>query len=310
MNVLVLGGAGYLGTSLVKRLCLDNQVVVVDNLFYKQGYLVADTIKHQNCQFLNIDVMDTPNEAIKKADVIYALHSMVGEPICKLHPEEAQRVNVESIKWLTSKIGKYQQVIYTCSSSGYGKANKKCNEEVPMQSIGLYGKTKEEAEKILMNEVPTAISLRLATVWGRGIVHRLDLLVNDLTWHAVKHKKLSLYEGDFMRTYCHIDDVVDVLYKAKTNHRMLGQIYNVAGDNFSKSQLVEKIKDFVSDLDVSYSEEKDIDERCYSLDCSKINKLGYFMNRTIDTHLQDLIDYYNIVDDNPDITKYMRLSSG
>ena len=306
MGILIFGGAGYLGSMLSKRFLeqYNKKITIVDNLRYNQGYYTSDVLMNKNVTFINCDVMDTPKEVIEKSNLIYDLAALVG-PICDKYPEEAQKTNVEFTKWLVPQIKDHQKLIYLCSSSGYGEANTTCTEETPMSSISLYAKTKEESEKIIMDSGINAVSLRLATVWGRSLYHRLDLLVNDLTWQAVKTSKLELYQGDYKRAYVHIDDVVDLLVGCNFNPRLKG-IYNVAGDNFSKTELVAKIQQLIPNLEVTFSKQVDKDKRSYFLDCSKIGKAGHYFHRTLDTDLQDLINFYKIVDDNQTNLNRMR----
>lgn len=299
MKILILGGAGYIGSMLSKRLTdYNHQIVVVDNLRFKQGYYVSSVLTNKNCHFLNQDIADPKTlDLVKKADIIYNLAALVG-PICDKFPEEAKQTNLESIKKMIPYLGHYQKFCYLCSSSGYGSANKLCTEEDEMKSISLYAKTKEEAEKIVMNEIKCATSFRLATVWGQSLYHRLDLLVNDLTWQAVKNGKLDLFQGNHKRAYVHIDDVVDTLASWRFTRSMSGEIYNVAGDNFDKTMLVAKLLDYFPDLEVNLSEEEDTDKRSYFIDTKKIERLGYKCKKTLDNSLGDLIKFYQLVDDN------------
>lgn len=306
MKILVLGGAGYLGSMLTKKLLENNhKVTVVDNLRFNQGYYVADVLMHPNCIFRNEDVNKLDVKIASSHDIIYNLAALVG-PICDKFPTEAQETNVNSIKRMIPEIGKYQKYCYLCSSSGYGSANKLCTEKDEMKSISLYAKTKEEAEKIVMNEIKCATSFRLATVWGRSLYHRLDLLVNDLTWQAVKNKKLDLFQGNHKRTYVHIDDVVNTLSSWRLDNRMGGEIYNIAGDNFDKAGLVSKLITYFPDLEVKISDKEDFDKRSYFICTKKIESLGYVSKKTVDNSLGDLIKFYQLIDENQENLHRMR----
>lgn len=294
-NILIIGGGGYLGSVLVSYFNtsgLGNKTTVVDSLLFKQGSLVANQLL--NTHFLKTDVMDIPDSIINESDIIYLLAAHVG-PLCDKDKKEAWRVNVEFPEKLVSKL-KNQKLIYACSSSGYGQANKLCNENTPMKSISLYGKSKEEAEKIIM-KYKNATSFRLATVWGYSFRHRFDLLVNDLVWQALKNQKLDLFQGDYMRCYVNIFDVVDIMFLSAFNKTITGEILNIAGDNCTKTQLVEKITRYIPNLQITYSSKKDKDKRSYFIDCNKIKQMGFKINRTLNNSLQDLIKYYNILDE-------------
>lgn len=297
MNILIVGAAGYLGTKLTKRF-LDNgyKVNCIDNLYYKQGPYIADTFLHPACKFELADCMDSTTEKyIRNADHIYWLVALVGGPACDKDRELAQRINVDSVAWLLKKLSPNQRVTFLCSSSGYGCANTVCTEETKMQSISFYGLSKEIGENIIMQH-PNTTSLRLATVWGFSPRMRLDLIVNDLLFKAHKHHKLDLYQGDYMRAYVHIDDVVDTLYLFNYDSRVDGQIYNLAGDNCTKSDLIMYIKSVLGEIDVQYSDQTDYDNRSYFLDCSKLKKLkSYSIKRSLMNNLKDLIPYYNMI---------------
>ena len=129
-----------------------------------------------------------------------------------------------------------------------------------------------------------------------------------MVWQAVKTRKLDLYQGNYKRTYVEITNVIDILDSWKYDKRMNGEIYNVASDNFTKTELVEKIKQFVPNLEVNYSDEEDIDKRSYFLDTTKIERLGYFCKKNLDNSLQDLIKFYEIVDNNQENLDRLRFN--
>lgn len=297
MNILVIGGCGYLGSKLLIQQLYNSRIkklTVVDDLIFNQGHLIANILLNPYINFINCDVEDIPNSVIDKADVIYLLAAYVGGPLCDKYPDEAHRVNLEYPELLVQKL-KGQRLIYTCSSSGYGAADTLCDETTPMKSISLYGQFKEEAEKIVMS-YKNSTSIRLATVWGNSPRHRFDLLINDLTWKASKFEKIDLYQGNYKRCYIHINDVVELLDSFATNKQTAGEIFNAAGENCTKTELVSKIKRFIPKLEISYSDKEDPDKRCYFLNCDKIKNFGYSFKRTINNSLQDLIKYYNILE--------------
>lgn len=305
MKILICGAAGYLGSSLAKKfLDAGHQIIAIDNLLYAQGALVASIFTHPNCDFHKVDCMDFETEKIvKQADVIFWLPAIVGGPACDKNPDEARRINTVSLGWLSKLLSPRQRVIFLCSSSGYGSANILCDEQTPMQSISLYGITKEAGENIIMQH-PRAVALRLATVFGYSPRMRLDLIVNDLTFKALKYKKLSLYQGDFKRAYVSIQDVVDTLYKMRLDSRTDGEIYNLSSDNATKSDLVKYITDWIPECEVSYTDEEDYDKRSYFLNCAKIQELGYMPRHNLRESILDLIKVYKFLDIKDEL--YMR----
>lgn len=296
MKTLIVGGAGYLGVELCSKFVERGQdFTVVDTLIHNQGPYVGHIMTDRHCTFHQTDCMSTQTaQLIKEADHIYWLAALVGGPACDKDKKEAQRVNIDSVKWLLDKASKNQRITYLCSSSGYGRANKVCTETTPMESISFYGLSKEVGEQIIMKH-PRATSLRLATVWGQSRRMRLDLIVNDLTFKAFKHRKLELYQGDYLRSYVHIKDVVETLYRFSMDTRVDNNIYNVGTDNCTKTNLIEEIRKWLPATEISYSDQKDYDDRSYYLDCSKIENLGYKFKYNLADNLPDLIKYYHLI---------------
>lgn len=296
MKTLIVGGAGYLGSQLCSRFIEQGQdLIVVDTLIHNQGPCVGHIMTDKHCEFHQTDCMSTQTaQLIKQADHIYWLAAIVGGPACDKNKSEAQRVNIDAVKWLLDKTSKDQRITYLCSSSGYGRANKVCTETTPMESISFYGLSKEVGEQVIMKH-PKATSLRLATVWGQSCRMRLDLIVNDLTFKAFKHRKLELYQGDYLRSYVNIKDVVDTLYQFDIDSRVCGNIYNVGSDNCTKSDLINEIKQWLPSTEITYSDQKDYDDRSYYLDCTKIQKLGYEFKYKLANSLPELIKYYQLI---------------
>ena len=147
-----------------------------------------------------------------------------------------------------------QPVVYPCTNSGYGTKSGEmhCTEETPLQPISLYGTTKVDAEKALLDS-PNTVTLRLATIFGVSARMRLDLLVNDFTFRAVTDRYLVLYEKDFKRNYLHIEDAAEAFCHVLEHlDEMKGEAYNVGLDaaNLSKEELALEIKRFVPELSI------------------------------------------------------------
>lgn len=292
-NILIIGGAGYLGSTLSQKY-LDNnyKITIIDSLIYKQGYLSSHILLNPNTTFLKEDISNISDDILYQHEIVFLLAAYVG-PICNKYPIESERVNVEAVKNLVKRLKKDQSIVFACSSSGYGNADTLCNETFPFASISLYAKQKETAEKIVM-EHNRACSARLATVWGRSAGRfRFDLLVNQLLWEALKYKELSIYQGNYRRCYINIDDVTNFFYKYAWN---LNGIYNIAGDNCTKQELINKILEILPQTKITYSDKRDPDNRSYFLDCIKLWKAtGFKCQKTLNNNLSELIDYYNIL---------------
>jgi nucleoside-diphosphate-sugar epimerase len=308
-NILITGGAGYIGSVLTNFLIKENfNITVVDRLIYKQKS-IRDLIIKKKIQFNNIDVRNKTEmkKLISKNDIIIPLAALVGAPICKKYPKEAVSINRDSVKFLIDCCSKEQKIIFPVTNSGYGigKKNYICNEKSSLKPISLYGKTKVEAEKIVLSK-NNVICFRLATVFGASPRMRTDLLVNNFTYIAFKKKYLKLYEPHFRRNYIHIKDVVDAIFFAIKNFEILkNETYNLglSEANLTKEDLCKEIQKIIRDFvyEIGF-DQKDPDKRDYFVSNAKIEKKGFKALRSLSFGIKELVNLYKqsklILDDN------------
>ncbi len=301
-KILVTGGAGYIGSILVPML-LDQgyEVEVLDNFMYDSNSLL-DCCANQHFSVIRGDCRDKGilHRALKDAGYILPLAAIVGAPACNADQTAATSVNVEAIKLLLSLRSRQQRIIFPCTNSGYGigEKDKFCTEETPLRPLSLYGRTKVEAEKAIL-DAGNAISLRLATVFGMSPRMRLDLLVNDFVYRAVRDRYLVVFEGHFRRNYIHIRDVARAFIHAIENFdQMRDEPYNVglSDANLSKLELCAKIKKHVPDF--VYMEApvgEDPDKRDYIVSNEKIERTGFKPIYSLEAGIQELIKGYRIL---------------
>ena len=296
MNILVTGGAGYIGSLLVPELInLNYNVTVLDNFMFKQNSLI-NIERKKNFELIIGDVRDNIliKDIIKRFDVIIPLAALVGAPLCDLKPTDAVLINEKSIEFMSKELSNLQRVIMPVSNSGYGigKPNEVCTEETPLNPISLYGRSKVAAEKIIMQR-ENSISFRLATVFGMSPRMRLDLLVNHFVREALREKKLTIFEGHFKRNYVHIRDVANVfLFAIQNFERLKSNTFNfgLENANLSKLELAMKIKNYIKDFIFSESKDgKDPDKRNYIVSNKKILSSGYNFKFDLDLGIQELI---------------------
>ena len=301
-NILVTGGAGYLGSTMVPDLLqLGHKVTVLDSFMYKQSSL-NHVCHHPNFSVVKGDIRieNVMAPVIKKADIVIPLAALVGAPMCSLDPVGAQTVNHEAIALMLKLLSKQQLVLMPTTNSAYGTGDKNnfCTEESPLNPISLYAKEKVEIEKELMQR-ENAISFRLATVFGMSPRMRIDLLVNDFTYRAVYDRFVVLFESSFKRNYVHVRDVSRVFQHAIANFdKLKGQIYNVglSDANVSKKELCERIQKQVQDfvfLDAPVG--KDPDQRNYIVSNAKIEATGFQPIHSLDMGISDLIKGYTMI---------------
>lgn len=303
MNVLMTGGSGYIGSVLVGFL-LDKgiDVTVVDNLMYGQKSLLH-YFAYPGFTFVRGDVRDERlmKELVPGKDFILPLAAIVGAPACDRAPGSSTSINLHSIKLLDRLRGGGQAVIFPTTNSGYGttKGETFCTEDTKLAPISLYGRNKVEAERVLLDS-GNAITLRLATVFGLSPRMRLDLLVNDFTYRALKDGYLVIFEKHFKRNYLHILDVAGCfVYCIEHFDRMKDEPYNVGLNdaNLSKKELALKIKEQLPDLYIHFAEVgSDPDKRNYTVSNAKINGKGFYANRSLDEGIRQLIQGFVMID--------------
>jgi nucleoside-diphosphate-sugar epimerase len=295
-NILVTGGAGYIGSTLVPDLLSKkHKVTVVDNFMYDQTGL-ATSIRDKNFEIIFGDVRDESlmKKLVSKADIIIPLAAIVGAPACDKDPVTAQSINKDSILWLLKQVSKSQQIIMPTTNSAYGSGDKNnfCDENSPLNPLSLYARDKVVVEKSLL-EHENSTSFRLATVFGISPRMRLDLLVNNFTLRAITDGFVIVFEGHFKRNYIHILDVVQAFNLAiEKKDQFKGEIFNVglSQANISKIELCQEIKKIVPDfLFLEAPLGKDPDQRNYIVSNKKIEALGFSPAVSLQEGLNELV---------------------
>jgi nucleoside-diphosphate-sugar epimerase len=301
-NILVTGGAGYLGSTMVPDLlAAGHKVTVLDNFMFKQNSL-NHCCYHPNFSVVkgDIRVEKTMKYLMKNADVIIPLAALVGAPLCGLDPVGATTINHDAIELMLKLLSKEQIVLMPTTNSAYGTGDKDnfCNEESPLRPISQYAIEKVEIERHLMDH-PNAISFRLATVFGMSPRMRIDLLVNDFTYRAVNDRFVVLFESHFKRNYIHVRDVSRVFQHALKNHdTMKGEIYNVglSDANVSKKELCEHIQNQIPEfIFIEEQVGKDPDQRNYIVSNEKIEATGFKQEFSLDRGIGELIKGYTMI---------------
>ena len=302
LSIFITGGAGYLGSILVPSLIQDGyKVTVLDNFLFEQNSL-SHICVNPNFDIVYGDARDEDLVAkhVRDADVVIPLAALVGAPLCDKDPIGATTLNRDAVEMLVGNLTPDQKIIMPITNSGYGigETDKYCTEKTPLNPITLYARTKVEAEGFVLAH-ENGISLRLATVFGMSPRMRVDLLVNDFVYRAVKDRAVVLFESHFKRNYIHVRDVTRAFRHAISNFSaMKGEAYNVglSDANISKWELCEKIQfhlpNFVF-MEAPIGE--DPDKRDYIVSNEKLEATGFKPAHSLDDGIVELIKGYKMI---------------
>lgn len=298
-KILITGGAGYIGSILTPMFLNEGyEVTVYDNFMYSETSLNSHMI-NKNLKIIKEDVRNFAefNKQIHKNDIIIPLAAIVGAPACNFDPIGSEAINKHSVLNLLKNKSKDQIIIMPTTNSAYGTGdnNNICDEKSPLNPISKYAIDKVEVEKALMNK-ENVVSLRLATVFGISPRMRIDLLVNDFVYKAVKDKFIVLFESHFKRNYIHLIDVGrSFLHILNNFSQTKNNIFNVglSEANLSKKELCIEIKKQINELEIFENEfAKDIDQRNYIVSNTKIENSGFKTVITLKDGISELIKGY------------------
>ena len=300
VNVLITGGAGYLGSTLTEHLLTNGyNVTVLDNLMYDQVTLLH-LFKRDGFKFESGDVRDKAllQKLVGEHDVIIPLAAIVGMPACKANPELTVAVNYQQVADIVEVLRDDQKLILPNTNSQYGSSDSIITEDSPFNPLSLYAKTKCDVENIMLAK-GNGVSLRLATVFGVSPRMRTDLLVNDFVYKSVVDGYLVLFEAHFKRNYIHVQDIARTFQFIIENYdKCKGHAFNVglSTANLSKLELAETIKKYIPSLVIKQDDFKeDFDKRNYIVSNEKLEALGWKPIYDLDYGIKQLMSAYKIV---------------
>ncbi len=288
-NILVTGGAGYVGSGLLRELLLkDYNVTCVDKLMFG-GESLLDIWHNKNFNFIKCDINDWDSFDKVLIDgqfnAVIHLAAIVGDPACRMHPELATKTNWDSTKWLLDKSIEYgvKKFVFASTCSNYGKMDNPesyVDEQSTLAPVSLYAELKVKFENYMLSEIekndnfcPT--SLRFSTVYGLSPRMRFDLTVNEFTKDLSMGKELTIFGEKFWRPYCHVKDFsnafITVLEASK--QKVAYNVFNVGDteENYTKQMLVDEIVKIIPDAKINYVE-KNEDPRDYRVNSDKIKR--------------------------------------
>ena len=325
-NILVTGGAGYVGSGLLRELLVNGySVTCVDNLMFG-GESLLDIWHNKNFTFINCDINDS-----EKLDNIFSknnfdgvihLAAIVGDPACKLYSDLANKTNWTSSKWLIekSKSAGVSKFIFASTCSNYGKMDDPeayVDENSRLAPVSLYAELKVKFEKYMLSQMKridgfSPTSLRFSTVYGLSPRMRFDLTVNEFTKDLALGKELLIFGEQFWRPYCHVKDFSNAFITVlkSPNEKVAYNVFNVGDtkENYTKQMLVNEIKKVLPKSKIKYVA-KNEDARDYRVNCDKIQKeLGFKISMTVPDGIKEIkrVIQENLIQD-PEDQKYYNI---
>ncbi len=302
-KILVTGGAGYIGSVLVRQLLAQGYYVrVIDSLKFG-GDALYDVLMHPNFEFQRGDVRDRADvqKAVQGMDGVCHLAAIVGDPACKKFADEAREVNGEGSKLLfeAAEEAGVDRFVFASTCSNYGKMEDPgsfVHENSELRPVSLYAELKVAYEKYLLEDRKdskmAATALRFSTVYGFSSRIRFDLTVNEFTRDVAVGKELVIFGQQFWRPYCHVDDLAGacVLVLGQPREKVKAEVFNVGSteENYTKGMLIEEIGKVAPEIQVRYVEQLD-DPRDYRVNFDKItHDLGFKITKTVPDGIREI----------------------
>ena len=317
-NILVTGGAGYIGSVLTRNLVLSKyNVKVLDSLvFGKDG--ISELVSNDS---VNLFVGDIRNKEIipdvlKEIDCVVHLAAIVGEPLCSKIPKAARQINEFATKHLIDSCKKsgVQRFIFASTCSNYGSSLGLVNEDTTLESLSLYSETKVKSESYILDSKEDNFEpciLRFATAYGISPRMRFDLLVQEFIRDALIDKKISIFGPDHWRPLIHVDDIASACITAIENSSNIsGEVYNVGDNeqNYTKMNLAQLVQKYVPSSTIEVTGSKQ-DLRNYRVSFDKIrNKLNFKVSKTVENGISEILNQINNHTLNPQNSQFSNLA--
>lgn len=298
-NVLLVGGAGYIGSALVPLLLeAGYRVRVLDLLIYGDAP-IRRFIDHPNFTLIQGDFrqVDKVVESLQGIDTVVHLGGLVGDPACALDEDLTVEINLMATKMIAEVAKGYgvSRFVFASTCSVYGEMDGLLTEESPVNPISLYARTKVASEKVLLKMADQGFAptiLRFGTVYGFSGRTRFDLVVNLLTAKAVTEGVITLYGGDQWRPFIHVHDVAKAVMTtiAAPGRAVAGRVFNVGSDeqNHTLAEVAAHVQGIVPGSTI-VDRGANTDKRNYRVSFRAIREeLGFTPDWTLDEGIEQV----------------------
>lgn len=303
MKVLVTGGAGYIGSVLVRQLLEKGyKVRALDSLKFG-GDALYEVMLNPNFEFIKGDIRNTKDveTALKDIDAVAHLAAIVGDPACKKYSDEAHETNWNGSVALFEAAEKagIKKFVFASTCSNYGKMpdpDSFVTETSELRPVSLYAELKVKFEKYILEERKNsnmcATSLRFSTVYGFSPRIRFDLTVNEFTRNAIINGEQEIWGAQFWRPYCHVEDLARavIVVLETDNAKVKSEVFNVGStdENYNKGMIIEEVCKVVPNVKVNYVDMNE-DPRDYRVNFDKIkSQLGYSITKKVPDGVKEI----------------------
>lgn len=307
-HILLVGGAGYIGTAITPSLLSNGyKVTCLDNFVMKNNFAIGGFLSNSNYRFVYGDMGNQQELALALEGVtdVVILGGLVSDLLTKKYPEQAYNINniatMRCIDMLNNRGLSHVIFISSCSNYGVQDNGRLATEDAELKPTSLYAQSKIEIEQYILSlkgrvdYCPTI--LRFATAFGLSPRMRLDLTINEFVYQGLTKKELLIFNPDAWRPYCHVQDfarLIDLVVKADSD-QVCFETFNAGGviNNYTKQGIVDKILEYIPDVNVKCWEHV-TDPRDYRVDFSKVaQQLGFVPEYTVDDGIKEIISAVN-----------------
>jgi nucleoside-diphosphate-sugar epimerase len=302
--ILVTGGAGYIGSVLVRKLLAHGRKVRVADSLRWGGESLVELVQNPNFEFYRVDIRDREalEPIVSGCSAVAHLAAIVGDPACKKEPELAKSTNVNGSKQLFELANRAgcEKFIFASTCSNYGKmkdSSAYVDETSELAPVSLYAETKVNFEQFLLVQPRSSACrptcLRFSTVYGFSPRMRFDLTVNEFTRELALNRELVVFGEQFWRPYCHVDDLAaSVLTVLNQDSSMVGfEVFNVGdtSENYTKEMIINEIRKRLPAAKVRFVE-KNEDPRDYRVNFDRIrDHLGFTISKRVGDGVAEII---------------------
>ena len=303
MKVLVTGGAGYIGSVLVRQLLFKGYSVRAFDSLKFGGESLYDVMLHPGFEFRKGDIRNSVevDMALEGIDAIAHLAAIVGDPACKKYSSEANATNWDASVALFEAAEKagVKRFVFASTCSNYGKMpdpGSFVSENSSLNPVSLYAQLKVKFEKYLLeirkNSKICSTALRFSTVYGFSPRIRFDLTVNEFTRNAVIKGEQEIWGQQFWRPYCHVDDLARsvALVLESAEEKVRANVFNVGitEENYNKGMIIAEVCKVVPNVKVHFVESSE-DPRDYKVNFDKIkNELGFTITKKVPDGVKEI----------------------